>query len=130
MDAVAARRAASRTGQRWPPPATAPTDTLAHASASDGAVDPAGYDPNVASNYVVSHLRTLVPIMWGAAVTWLIDRYVPAIPRGLATDPAAISAATSVATFGWYALFRWVEPHLPAWITALTLGHPSPPRYP
>lgn len=84
------------------------------------------------SSYVVSHLRTLVPLAWGYALTWLLERapFLPPELAALADDPTVVAGVTAVVTFLWYALWRWLEPRLPAFPTALVLGHPAEPRYP
>lgn len=84
------------------------------------------------SSYVVSHLRTLVPLAWGYAITWLLERapFLPPELAVLADDPTVVAGVTAGVTFVWYALWRWLEPRVPNIVTALLLGHPAEPKYP
>lgn len=78
------------------------------------------------SAIVVSILRTVVPAAWGAAFTWLVTQ-VPAV-EALREQADLIGAILLVVAIGaWYALWRKLEPHLPAWVRALTLGFPAAP---
>lgn len=81
------------------------------------------------SSYVVSHLRTLVPILWGAIVTWGIERWVPWMPAAVATDPMVLTILTSAVTAGWYALWRAAEPMVPKLLVTVLLGHSAEPAY-
>ncbi|WP_402465824.1 hypothetical protein [Isoptericola aurantiacus] len=79
---------------------------------------------------VTSWLRTAVPALWGSAVAWLLARYaLPVEVADLLQSPVATSAVVALAIGAWYALWRWLEPHLPAWATRLVLGSNSAPTY-
>lgn len=82
------------------------------------------------SDYVVSVLRTVVPVLWGALITYLIS-LVPIVAQ--VVDPGtAVGLGPAVAaalTAAWYALMRTIEPKLPAWLTVIVLGSNSSPRY-
>lgn len=82
------------------------------------------------SDYVVSVLRTVVPVLWGALIAYLVT-LVPAVAGVL--DPATVvgwgPAVAGLATAVWYALMRKIEPYLPAWLTVLVLGSNKTPIY-
>jgi hypothetical protein len=78
-------------------------------------------------NKGISYLRTGVPIAWGYVLTFVADR-IPAVSP-LIEDPQVYGAVGAVVAFVWYAIMRWVEPRLPAWLTALVLGSNSVPLY-
>jgi hypothetical protein len=85
------------------------------------------------SNYVVSVLRTVVPLAWGAGLSFLLTQWPAAqgpleVLSQAGVDPAVV--LTSVLTAAWYIVWRWLEPHLPRIPTALVLGHADPPEYP
>lgn len=82
------------------------------------------------SDFVVSLLRTVVPVAWGALITYLVG-LVPALtgfvdPGTLASWGVPITAAVIAA---WYVVMRKVEPYLPGWLTALVLGSNATPKY-
>lgn len=81
---------------------------------------------------LISILRTIVPLVWGNIVLFLLG-IVPALEplRGqlLAYGDAAIPVLAALLTALWYALWRWAEPKLPNWITAVLLGSAKAPVY-
>lgn len=70
-------------------------------------------------------IRTVVPVMVGAVVTWLAVEFQVVIDEG--TSQALIAGFTGLATSIYYVLFRFLEKKVPAlgWL----LGAPSPPVY-
>ncbi|MGY0466329.1 hypothetical protein ACW14Y_39605 [Kitasatospora sp. cg17-2] len=74
-------------------------------------------------NLYLSLLRTAVP----ALVGWLVAL---AARYGLDLDPAALAGVVApVASFVYYAVFRFAEVHVsPAW--GWLLGYARPPLYP
>lgn len=78
------------------------------------------------SDYVVSHLRTIVPLLYGHLAAWLVSLGVPAT---LLDDGRAwlVEVMAVVLTAAWYALWRWLEPHIPAWLRRLALGAAKQP---
>lgn len=79
-------------------------------------------------DYVASRLRTLVPVAWGAGLTWLAQ-VIPGISDWL-NDPAMTTVGIAVAgavTTLWYDLWARVQDKIPAWLRTLTLGHPATP---
>lgn len=91
-------------------------------------------DTTALSDRVVSYLRTIVPIWWGALVTWLLGQ-VPVLSTwldSLGIDPTSatvVTAVSGVVTAAWYVVWRWVEPRLPDWLTRIVLGSARPPAY-
>lgn len=82
------------------------------------------------SDRVVAYLRTTVPALWGTLVAWLLARYVlPAEVVDLLTSDVLVVAVTSLVVLAWYALWRWLEPHVPDWLTRLALGSAKTPIY-
>ncbi len=81
-------------------------------------------------DYGVSLLRTGVPIAWGYVLTWLVG-LIPAL-QPMLERPEVIglsNAITFALALGWYAVMRWVEPRLPAWLTRIVLGANAAPTY-
>jgi len=82
---------------------------------------------------LTSILRTIVPVLWGSFIGWLIGLLPilePLRPALLeyATPLTAIAGAVLVAA--WYAFWRWLEPKLPAWLVRAVLGSAKAPVYP
>jgi hypothetical protein len=75
----------------------------------------------------LSWIRTTVPVLWGFLLTFLATRS-PELYAAL-DNPALLAAVVGVVTVVWYSLMRWVEPHLPAWLTRFVLGSNMPPSY-
>jgi hypothetical protein len=84
------------------------------------------------SDRVVATLRTAVPALWGTVVAWLLARLVGVLPPDLA-DPLAAALGSDVVVAlviaAWYALWRWAEPHVPAWLVRVVLGSARTPAY-
>ena len=80
------------------------------------------------SDKVVSLLRTVVPVIWGSLIAWLLTVIsLPASVTGFLTNQTDIVVVVAIA--GWYAGFRWLEPRLPAWLTRIVLGSNLTPSY-
>jgi hypothetical protein len=82
------------------------------------------------SDIVVSIIRTVVPVAWGSALTWVATQLpflADALNQAGATGLGAVLVATL--TTLWYSLMRSVERYLPAWLTVLVLGSNRPPIY-
>lgn len=81
-------------------------------------------------DYGISLLRTGVPMAWGYLLTWLVG-LIPALQPVL--ERPEVVGLSNVITFalalGWYAVMRWVEPRLPAWLTRVVLGANAAPVY-
>lgn len=85
--------------------------------------------PSPARDKAVSVARTIVPVLWGLVLTFLATR-IPAVHAFVAAQEAVLlPALEAVLTSLWYVAFRWLENHLPAWLTRLVLGANSQPVY-
>jgi hypothetical protein len=82
--------------------------------------------------FMTSVLRTLLPIWWGSFVLWLLAM-VPALEPIrdllLGQETLIVNGAVAIALAGWYALCRWLEPHLPKWLTVILMGSNKTPDY-
>lgn len=88
------------------------------------------------SDRAVSYLRTAVPIIWGTLVTYLLGWVAPHLPGELGPllvdalgGEAAVTLVVALAIAGWYALWRVLEPRIPAWLARVVLGSSSTPVY-
>lgn len=86
------------------------------------------------SDKVVSYLRTFVPIWWGTAISWALANFTGLADflHSIGIDPtsvAVVSGVTAIAIALWYALWRWLEPRLPDWLTRIVLGSAKAPAY-
>ena len=77
-------------------------------------------------------LRTVVPALWGSVIAWLIG--VLPILAPFQADLTGLSdvilpVLTAVIIGAWYALWRWLEPKLPDWLTRAVLGSAKTPTY-
>lgn len=80
-------------------------------------------------DYLTSVIRTGVPALWGTALAWLVS--VGVLDQAAADGPGA-SAGGFLVTLCigvFYALARWLEPHLPTFLAAILMGSPAAPRY-
>lgn len=81
-------------------------------------------------DWVTALLRTGVPALWGAVITWLLGSYVlPEELVALLTSEAWVAAITSLVIAAWYALWRILEPHVPTWLVRIVLGSALTPTY-
>lgn len=81
---------------------------------------------------VVALLRTVVPSAWGALIVWLLSLvdWPPTVEQTISTQAGLITGlVTALAIGAWYALWRWLEAHLPAWLVRIVLGSASTPTY-
>jgi len=82
---------------------------------------------------LTSILRTVVPALWGAAITWLLGvapALAPLQGQLLGLSDLILPVITAVIIGAWYALWRWLEPRLPDWLTRAVLGSAKTPVYP
>jgi hypothetical protein len=80
------------------------------------------------SDRLTSWVRTVVPALWSALVAWLVSLGLPPAVTGAVSglvDVLVVPAALAVV----YALLRWAEPRLPAWLAVLLLGSAKAPTY-
>lgn len=82
---------------------------------------------------LISVLRTVVPYVWGLFIGWLIT-VVPVLQPLendlLSIGTLALPVLIAVISAAWYALWRWLEPRLPDWLTRAVLGSAKAPVYP
>jgi len=79
-------------------------------------------------DYPTSWIRTVVPILWGAVLTFLLTRF-PAV-HDFVDNPAIAAAFETIVTGLYYTIIRWLEQHLPPWLTRLFIGANATPVYP
>lgn len=81
---------------------------------------------------LTSILRTIVPALWGSIIGWVLS-VVPLLEplRAdlLAYGDLAVPVIGAILIGGWYAFWRWLEPHLPDWLTRILLGSAKMPVY-
>ena len=81
---------------------------------------------------LISILRTIVPALWGSVIGWaltLLPVLEPLRADLLAYGDFAVPVIAAVIIGGWYALWRWLEPLLPDWLTRILLGSAQAPVY-
>jgi len=81
------------------------------------------------SDRLTAWLRTIVPVLWSAVVAWLIVK-IPGV--GAFADQLNDLGAellVPVVSGAVYAAFRWLEPHVPDWLSRILLGSARPPTY-
>lgn len=81
------------------------------------------------SNKLTSWVRTVVPTLWSALISWLVTLGLPASfgeALGGLTDTFIVPAVLAVV----YAAIRWLEPRIPSWLAAVLAGSPRTPTYP
>jgi len=83
--------------------------------------------PQSVRDWGLSWIRTGVPLLWGYLLTFLATR-APAVHELLA-NPYILAAVVGGVTLAWYAVVRWLEPRLPAWLTRLVIGANTAPQY-
>jgi hypothetical protein len=76
------------------------------------------------SDYVISLIRTWVPLIIGAVAAWLVAR---GLNFGPATEAGAITALTGAITGVYYAIVRGLEMKFP--FLGFLLGHTAKPHY-
>lgn len=82
------------------------------------------------SDYIASILRTIVPASWGALIAWVVTQVaLPEVVAEFVASAAVSGFITAVAIGGWYALWRKIEPRVPAWLVTVVLGYAKPPTY-
>jgi len=81
---------------------------------------------------LTSILRTIVPYLWGTFIGWalaLVPVLEPLRADLLAYGDAAVPIIAVILAAAWYALWRWLEPRLPDWLTRILLGSAKTPTY-
>lgn len=84
---------------------------------------------------LTSILRTVVPSLWGSIIAWMLG-LVPALEplrdQLLSYGDLAVPVIGALIIGLWYALWRWLEPKVPAWllwVIRLALGSAKTPNY-
>lgn len=80
----------------------------------------------------ISLLRTFVSWIWALFMGWLLlvlPIFDPFKEQLLALPDLALPTLIGVIAAAWYALWRWLEPRLPDWLTAALLGSAKTPTY-
>jgi hypothetical protein len=83
------------------------------------------------SDRVVSILRTAVPTAWGALLGLLLP-HIPWLPAAVSEwlqSVAVVEVIVGLCIVAWYAVWRWAEPRIPAWLVTLVLGSAKTPTY-
>ena len=88
---------------------------------------PASPPPIDVRQWGLSWIRTAVPTAWGFVLVFLATR-APGI-RALLDTPAVYAVVEGAVTLLWYGVFRWLEDHLPPWLTRFFLGANTQPVY-
>lgn len=81
---------------------------------------------------LISILRTVVPVLWGNFIFWLLALMPilePLREQLLAYGDLAVPVVGAVIVGAWYALWRKLEPNLPDWLTRILLGSAKSPVY-
>lgn len=77
-------------------------------------------------DYLLSLIRTWVPIVVGAFIAWLASLGVDA---GATANTGLVIGLTGLLIAAYYALVRAIEPKLPAFLRVLLIGAPRAPVY-
>lgn len=81
---------------------------------------------------ITALLRTIVPALWGAVITWLlglVPAFAPLEAQLLGMSELFTPIITAVLIGAWYALWRWLQPRLPDWLIRAVLGSAKTPSY-
>lgn len=73
-------------------------------------------------------LRTTVPGLWAALITWLATLGLPESVAAVLEGGQEFAVAVVLACV--YAGLRAAEPYLPPWLDRIVLGSAKPPTYP
>jgi ABC-type spermidine/putrescine transport system permease subunit II len=79
------------------------------------------------SDYVISLIRTIVPVAVGAVATWLLTKYAFHVNSGVQGSITAL--LTALVTSGYYAGIRFLETKFPKGPWGMFLGHIARPVY-
>lgn len=82
------------------------------------------------SDRLRSFVRTVLPGAWSVLVLWLVS---VGLPQGfgdwLGSDTVVTQVVQVASAAVVYAFMRWVEPHMPDWLTRILLGSAQTPTY-
>jgi ABC-type spermidine/putrescine transport system permease subunit II len=82
---------------------------------------------NMISNYIISLIRTIVPVAVGAVASWLLTKY--AFHVNTSVEGSVTALMTAVVTSGYYASIRFLETKFPKGPWGMFLGHTARPVY-
>lgn len=80
----------------------------------------------------ISLLRTFVSWIWALVIGWLLVAlpiFEPFREQLLGLSELALPILIAVIGAAWYALWRWLEPRMPDWLTRALLGSSKQPVY-
>lgn len=80
------------------------------------------------NDQLTAWLRTTIPTAWSALIAYLVTLGAPdwlTRPLGDAADVLVVPVVLGAV----YALLRWAEPRMPAWLTRLLIGSTTRPNY-
>lgn len=81
-------------------------------------------------DYLRSLVRTVLPGAWSVLVLWLASIGLPQSFTDWLTSDQVVTQLVQVASVAVvYAFVRWIEPHMPDWLTRLLLGSAAAPTY-
>lgn len=82
------------------------------------------------SDYLRSIVRTVLPGAWATVVLWLVSLGLPQSAADWLASDGVVTKLVELASLAVvYAFVRWIEPHMPDWLTRLLLGSAQPPTY-
>lgn len=79
------------------------------------------------SDYIISLIRTVVPVIVGAVASWLLTKYAFHVDASVQTSVTAL--LTAGVTTAYYAGIRFLEAKFPKGPWGYFLGHSSRPVY-
>lgn len=83
-------------------------------------------------DYVVRQLRTVVPVLWGSLVSFIMQfvalDLIDPVYAALSAQPVQF-AVTAVVIWLWYWVWSRVSHHVPDWLVRLVLGSEKEPTY-
>lgn len=82
------------------------------------------------SDWLRSVLRTVLPGAWSAVVLWLASLGLPQVAVDWLNSESVATQVVQLAVFAIvYGFIRYIEPHIPDWLTRVFLGSAKPPVY-
>jgi hypothetical protein len=82
------------------------------------------------SDWLRSVVRTVLPGVWSAFVLWLVSLGLPQGFTDWLNSETVVTHVFELASFAVvYGFIRWVEPHIPDWLTRVFLGSAKQPQY-
>lgn len=83
-----------------------------------------------ASDWLRSVVRTVLPGAWSAFVLWLASLGLPQSFTDWLNSETVATQVVQLAAFAVvYGFVRYIEPHIPDWLTRVFLGSAKQPTY-